>query len=1261
MLELTIASMNCRGLSDVKKRRDVLHFLRNKDHDVLFLQDTHLTQNSLQYFNSLWKGKSHHSCYTNRSRGVSIMLKHTLQHELIDVKHTDCGNLIIVVCKLGTQSYLFANVYGPNEDNPDFYHKLKNYIESYNTDHTIIGGDFNFVINPNVDSLNYAREYNTNAKRVFISFVNDNALVDIWRLKNPEKLEYTWSRNNPLKCGRLDMLFVNTQLTSSVQNVTIMPGYRTDHCLVVMQIQLTEVERGPGIWKFNESVLQDSEYINIIKTAITNIVFQYAVPVYNEEYVTDYNNYEFIQFTVEDGLFYETLIMLIRGQTVQYCKRKARKRRLKDAELTNKVQIAYNTFNKDKCDTNLKLLCKAKKEVEEYRQPHIEGLIIRSRTQWHEEGEKSTKYFLSLEKRNFVKKNVQYLHNEGKTITKSDDILSLFTNTFQEKYSAQNAVEFDLDYIRSNITEKLTEDEKDALEAELTLQELTTAVQDMKKGKTPGSNGFSVDFFRCFWKQLGIFLHRALKFSFSRGKLLTTHQESIITLIPKAGRPSHSLKGWRPISLLNVDYKIISTAIANRFKKVINHIISSSQSAYIQGRYIGENTRLVYDVIAHSNKTNQAGVIMAADFEAAFETVSWPYVRAVLKELNFGNNFIEIINIMYLNKHNFSRILLNGFLGEKIHLRRGIRQGDPVSGYLFNIAVLTLAKQIATSNKLSGIHLSANTEVRISQYADDTILFLDSSERSIIGATEELSIFSAQSGLKLNWEKTSCLALGPLKTPELYNNSLVNKIKWVNEIKILGIYFKRSISNITEENLEKKVMLLQNDIAQWKRRHITPIGKITVIKSLLLSKLVHLFLVLPNPSLVYIKKIEKMFYSFLWNNKPDRIKRIKIIQKLEFDGLQMIDLTSFIHSLKMSWLKRLVNSTADWTKTANLQQLDPLKLLTHSTAQLKVIEKQITNIFWREVVHSLLQFNQLLNLQPKDILREHIWFSDYTKFKTSIVKQWDNKGMRFIGDLFNAKTGNILTREEIKVQYRISMTFLCYETLIRSIPQNVRSATRLPFERPNIPFKLQLFLNKPSITRYCYSLLINALRQKCSITNRNIKQKWDHDVGFYYEGSLLHIKQSTNSVYLHYLHYRIINRILATNKLLHAIKIIDNSTCTFCSHETETIIHLFWQCPVTQTFLKNIDRELYTQYKIHFQHNVQSWFFPREIDSLQTLIITVAKAAIYRSRNDGKKPDITYMLNLLKIEAQKEQLASRLKNKIEIFENKWKTLKVIIS
>ena len=755
------------------------------------------------------------------------------------------------------------------------------------------------------------------------------------------------------------------------------------------------------------------------------------------------------------------------------------------------------------------------------------------------------------------------------------------------------------------------------------------------------------------------FLYRACISSFAEGTTVPSHRESLVTLIPKPGRPNNSLKSWRPISLLNVDYKIISTAIANRFKKVVNKIISTSQTAYIKGRYIGENSRLVYDVISHVNQSKQTCLILAADFEAAFETISWHYLNAVLKEMNFGEYFRQLVNLLYLNQNNFSRILLNGFLGEKIYMHKGIRQGDPVSGFLFDIAVEILSKQISQSKNLTGIKVNTNTEIRVSQYADDTILFLDGTKRSLNGAVMELMKFSTQSGLKVNWDKTTCLPLGGLSPVKATENDFASRIRWVNEIKILGLYFRNNITNITDLNLEKKLGLLENDIAQWKRRHITPLGKITVIKSLLLAKLVHIFMALPNPSNQYIKRIEDILYKFLWNDKPDRIKRAKIVQSYKFDGLQMIDLTSFLHALKLSWIRRLSNSTAVWTDIAKSEHIDHVNLLMYGSVKLKQTEANVTNVFWKDVIKSMIKFNQVVHMETENILTESLWYSDYTKFKKTKIKRWDTKGLRFIGDLFNPN-GRLMSREEIKQKYDTSMTFLCYESLIRSLPADIKNRRRTSFARPNLPYRMQLFLSKTNGSRYYYSLFVEALRKKCSASEANLIEKWNRDIGFHQQGSLLQMMKATKSVYLVNFHYKIITRTVTTNTFLHAIKLADSSICTFCKQETETILHLFWQCSITQSFIRDIDRLMNTEYQIRFQNSEKSWFFLHETDELQTLLITLAKLVLFKARNGGEKPMVSHMLRLLKIQATKEEFASRLDMNSKQFDEKWKTLKNIL-
>ena len=114
-------------------------------------------------------------------------------------------------------------------------------------------------------------------------------------------------------------------------------------------------------------------------------------------------------------------------------------------------------------------------------------------------------------------------------------------------------------------------------------------------------------------------------------------------------------------------------------------------------------------------------------------------------------------------------------------------------------------------------------------------------------------------------------------------------------------------------------------------------------------------------------------------------------------------------------MKRLLNSTAAWTAIAKSEHVDPLNLLMHGTEQLKQTVADVKNIFWKDVIKGLIKFNQLVHMKPENILTESLWYSDYTKFKTEMITRWDARGLRFIGDLLDPKTGRLLSREEIKL------------------------------------------------------------------------------------------------------------------------------------------------------------------------------------------------------------------------------------------------------
>lgn len=174
---------------------------------------------------------------------------------------------------------------------------------------------------------------------------------------------------------------------------------------------------------------------------------------------------------------------------------------------------------------------------------------------------------------------------------------------------------------------------------------------------------------------------KTFNYSFEKGELSSSQKQAVITLIQKKDRDTLLIKNWRPISLINVDIKIASKALAFRVKKVIPRLIHYDQTAYVKGRYIGESVRLVDDLLKYAEEENQDGILFAADIEKAFDSVDHNFIFATLKKFGFGSDFIQWI--MTLFKNSQSCLMNNGNSTGYFNLERGTRQGDPLSPYLY--------------------------------------------------------------------------------------------------------------------------------------------------------------------------------------------------------------------------------------------------------------------------------------------------------------------------------------------------------------------------------------------------------------------------------------------------------------------------------------------------------------------------------------------------------------------------------------------------
>ena len=252
----------------------------------------------------------------------------------------------------------------------------------------------------------------------------------------------------------------------------------------------------------------------------------------------------------------------------------------------------------------------------------------------------------------------------------------------------------------------------------------------------------------------------SFNYAFRNGTLSISQRQGIISLIPKKKKNAEYLKNWRPVSLLNVDYKIETKTIALRLEKILPNLIHPCQSGYVKGRFIGESIRLIADTMHFTKAKNIPGVAVFLDFEKSFDSVEWSFIQKCLETFNFCLDLRQWIKVFYTDIS--SCVLNNGYASKHFRLERGVRQGCPLSGTLFVIAIELLAQRIRRSKGIKGIPIDEHNEVKLSQYTDDTTVLL-SDVQSLLKLFDLLSLFERCSGLKLNQTKSEILWLGSMR------------------------------------------------------------------------------------------------------------------------------------------------------------------------------------------------------------------------------------------------------------------------------------------------------------------------------------------------------------------------------------------------------------------------------------------------------------------------------------------------------------------
>lgn len=1252
---IKISSTNVRGINDFQKRRDIFQYLRQQKFQIFCLQDTHFTESLEPYISAEWGGEVIYSSYTSNARGVCILFNNDFEYKIYSSKRDTNGNYIILDLEIEGKRLTLINLYGPNDDSPNFYMDIIEKMQEYENDTCMICGDFNLVQDQILDTYNYVNVNNPRAKECILTIKEDLSLVDPFRELHEQMKRYTWRKPTPLKQARLDFFLITENLMPSAQKVDILPSYRSDHSTVVLSIKINEFKKGSGLWKFNNSLLRDSEYITTIKNCINQVKEQYMIPIYNLEFIQN-NNYKDIQFTISDQLFLEILLTEIRGKTISYSAYKKKQKLLREQKLQEEIMELEKSP-----EINLNEIEEKKIELQNIRKEKMQGVMVRARVRWAEEGEKPTNYFCNLESRNYINKTIfRITKDDGSTINKQEGILKEIQSFYRELYSSK-AVQCDIDNIFDSISDspKLNNEDKIRLEGEITPVELITVLRKMKNNKSPGTDGFSTEFFKFFHRDLIHFITRAINEGFRDGKLSITQRQGLITCLPKGDKPKQYLKNWRPITLLNVVYKLASGCIAERLKTVLSKLISNDQTGFISGRYIGENTRLIYDIMNYTEENNIPGLLLIIDFEKAFDTISWEFIKKVFDFFNFGESIKKWIAVFYNDIS--SAIIQSGHLSEFFQIYRGCRQGDPLSPYVFLLCAEILSLLLKKDKDVRGINIG-DIEYRLSQFADDTTIILDGSEQSFNACMNILNVYANISGLKINNSKTRAVWIGSKKFGgETFNHRY--KLDWKQtDFIILGINFSCNLESMIEINFREKIKQLEREMKQWSRRILTPFGRITILKTLIISKLNHLFIALPNPTDEIINNLNKSFFNFIWQSKVDRVKREVLMQDYEKGGLKMINLRAYILALKCTWIRRLVTTEAKYKGIFETCYTNLNDIITRGTEFKKTLKHNKSNYFWNDVLDAWVK---LCNLSKPttltDVLSENLWNNNGIRIENRPIfyRHWFIKNIHFLKDLFDEQ-GNLMDVHTFCLKYQIRVNFLEYFGVRAAVEDFIRrkgidtETENKPPTNIYIPFHLKEILKSNKGCKDMYKIFNN---KEVLIKS---KEKWNQAFGnitLNWKTIYTLPAKSCSNTKLHWFQYRIIHRILATNDFLLKLRVREDNLCTFCGLLPEKIEHLFWHCHVVTEFWESVERWVLQKGQFLLNVNKQSAIFGKTYNLLSNkainYILIVTRFYIYKCRIGNKQLNLHAWKNEIRQYILIEKLIAIKNNVFDKFSKVW--------
>jgi len=552
-------------------------------------------------------------------------------------------------------------------------------------------------------------------------------------------------------------------------------------------------------------------------------------------------------------------------------------------------------------------------------------------------------------------------------------------------------------------------------------------------------------------------------------------------------------------------------------------------------------------------------------------------------------------------------------------------------------------------------------EYKISQYADDTCLYLDGSEQSLNQALFVLEQFEIVSGLRVNYSKSKVFKIGSLIGTE-NNYSIRNNVVWSRgPIDCLGIVIPLENKNaIFDLNYIPKINSTKTLLNIWSMRNLSLAGKITVLKSLVLPKFTYLTSVLPNPPERFVHELDNITYKFLWSNKGDKIKRSTITNILEFGGLQAPSFKGRCASSKIAWVKRLCKSSNNLLKRIYNYLLAPVGGLFVFNCNLKCDDIPCHFKVFPFLYDMLFSWCKL-NYKDHPKLESDciVWNNSHMTVagKPLYYRELHQKNVNLVSQF--SKNGMLMRHEDFCTRHNFNVNFIRYYSVIQVISQYIKyrnMTITLPLNTHLSDF-YKLVFNASNVSNTVYWL---AIQDTLTMPKKAISA-WSIIFGVFDEITWRKIfilpYKCTIEVNCRMFQFKLLHRVIFTNKILKKMGKVPSELCNFCKLYNDCLFHRFWECSTTMAFWRNFSLWFFDNFNTEITLDAMSVFFGYSLNTENLLLehlIILAKKYINSCFIVNKYPTIyNYSLIVEQVREIEDSIA-RKKGVLHKHIEKWK-------